>query len=279
MSCSARMPRACCSRAGALLRKPLGRSLPAGDTHRKRPPRRCAFRPSMDEKSVRAGRACRRATPGATARGRNPLRSRFARVRFAPPCGSDRPARTAAQGPRKSFASTTAIVASLEARANNRLRTSTRAGCAPVGAPRTRRADDGSVRRMARRLHRQDCRCERRRRPEGRATGMWRVMRASSPQAQGCAFGDPRRPLANPEHRDVLRTGSRGGLLFDDFLLAKQEKVTRAPGRGAEQDRDVAWHYARNQDRNVIPPMLRIDPLPSEGDIRARERLRTVVAP
>jgi len=91
----------------------------------------------------------------------------------------------------------------------------TRAGCAPIGAPRTRRADDGKVRRMAHR------KC------------------ASSPQAHGRAVGEPRRPLANLEHMDVLKTCSRGGLLFGDFLLAKQEKVTRAPGRGAEQDRDV----------------------------------------
>src|SRR6185312_15488513 len=58
------------------------------------------FRPSMDEKSDRAGRACRRAIHGAAASGRNPLR---------PPCGPDRPALTAAQGPRKSSASRSAI--------------------------------------------------------------------------------------------------------------------------------------------------------------------------
>jgi hypothetical protein len=174
---------------------------------RERPPRYCVFRPSMDEKSVRSGRACRRAVPGAAASGRNPLR---------PPCGPDRPALTAAQGPRKSFASLTAILASFEARFSGLPCTSMRAGSAPNGAPRTRRAGDGKVRRMARR------------------------MRASSPQAQGCAFGEPRRPHAHPEHRDVLRTGSRGGLLFGDFLLAMHVKVTRSPGRGAEQDMEVA---------------------------------------
>jgi hypothetical protein len=56
-------------------------------------------------------------------------------------------------------------------------------------------------------------------------------MCASSPQAQGCAVGEPRRPLANPEHMDVRRARPRGGLLFGDFLLATQEKVTRAVGR------------------------------------------------
>ena len=85
----------------------------------------------------------------------------------------------------------------------------------PSRAPRTRRANDGKVRRMAHR------KC------------------ASSPLAQGCAFGEPRRPLANPEHMDVLRTCSRGGLLYGDFLLTTQEKVTRAPGMGTEKNRDA----------------------------------------
>jgi hypothetical protein len=186
---------------------------------RERPPRCCVFRPSMDEKSVRAGRACRRAVPGAAASGRNPLR---------PPFGPFRPALTAAQGP--DSASMTAIVASFEARFSGLPCPIMRAGSAPNGAPRTRRADGGKARRVAHR------RC------------------ASSPQAQGCAFGEPRRPRANPEHRDVLRTCSRGGLLFTpgilpsalraafgvlarsrrasgDFLLARQEKVA-APRQG-----------------------------------------------
>ena len=103
------------------------------------------------------------------------------------------------------------------------LRAHTRAGSAAIGAPRTRRADDGGARRVAHR------RC------------------ASSPRAQGCAVGEPRRPGANPQHRDVRRTCSRGGLLFGDFLLATQEKVTRAPGRGAEKDMDVATRSARHR--------------------------------
>ena len=69
---------------------------------RERPPRCRAFRPFMAEKSVRSGRACRRAIHGAAASGRHPLR---------PPCGPDRPARTAAQGPRTSPAWMTAILA------------------------------------------------------------------------------------------------------------------------------------------------------------------------
>src|SRR6185437_4199818 len=172
---------------------------------KRRPPRCCVFRPSMDEKSVRAGRACRRAFHGAAASGRNPLR---------PPCGPFRPALTAAQGPRKSAASRSAILASSEASTNNLLRPARRARRAPFGAPRTLRVDDGSVRRMARRT------------------------RASSPQAHGCAFGEPRRPRAHPEHMDVLRTCPRGGLSLGNFSLAKQREVTRAPERGAEKDRD-----------------------------------------
>ena len=58
---------------------------------KRRPPRCCAFRPSMDERYARPDRACRRAFHGAAASGRNPLR---------PPCGPDRPCLTAAQGPR-----------------------------------------------------------------------------------------------------------------------------------------------------------------------------------
>ena len=69
-----------------------------------------------------------------------------------------------------------------------------------TGAPRTRRADDGKVRRMARR------------------------MRASSPQAHGCAFGEPRRPRAHPEHTDVLRTCSRGGLSLATFSWRRKRK-------------------------------------------------------
>ena len=61
---------------------------------KERPPRCCVFRPSMDEKCVRAGRACRRAFHGATASGRNPLR---------PPYGPSRPVLTAAQGPQIRF--------------------------------------------------------------------------------------------------------------------------------------------------------------------------------
>src|SRR5574337_1417017 len=40
---------------------------------------------------------------------------------------------------------------------------------------------------------------------------------------------------------DARRARPRGGLLFGDFLLATQEKVTRAPGRRAEKDRDVEF--------------------------------------
>src|SRR6185437_5672248 len=74
--------------------------------------------------------------------------------------------------------------------------------------------------------------------------------------------------------RDVLRTGSRGGLSLGDFSLANQREVTRAPRRGAEQDRDVVSTRARDvtHDRNVIPPMLRIDPPRSEGGARALHR-------
>ena len=89
-----------------------------------------------------------------------------------------------------------------------------------TGAPRTRRADDGNARRVAHRT------C------------------ASSPQAHGWAVGEPRRPRANPQRRDARRACSRGGLLFGNFLLATQEKVTRAPRRRAEKDMDVEVRLA-----------------------------------
>ncbi|WIG56634.1 MAG: hypothetical protein OJF61_002422 [Rhodanobacteraceae bacterium] len=56
----------------------------------------------------------------------------------------------------------------------------------------------------------------------------------------------------------------RGGLSLGDFSLAKQREVTRAPGRGAEKDKDVG-----------IPPPLRGDPLRSEGGVPAPEPSRT----
>src|SRR6185437_11425817 len=93
-------------------------------------------------------------------------------------------------------------------------------------------------------------------------------MCASSPQAQGCAFGGPRRPFAHPEHMDVLRTCSRGGLLFGDFLLAMQEKVTRAPGRRAEKDMDVEFEAARVKSRARTvphPPFGHLPPQAGEG--------------
>lgn len=76
------------------------------------------------------------------------------------------------------------------------------------------------------------------------------------------------------------KTQHRGGLLFGDFLLAKQEKVTRARGTRTEKDMDVAKKTsparggARNRGGNVIPPRLRrsrcarvrfAPPLPGEG--------------
>jgi hypothetical protein len=151
----------------------------------------------MDEKSVRAGRACRRAILGAAASGRNPLR---------PPCGPDRPTRTAAQGPRKKLC----FDGGHRGLARSEIQLLASPACArrmrAEWGPRMRRALGGNARRVAHR------KC------------------ASSPQAQGCAVGAPRRARADPQHMDVRRAHPRGGLLFGDFLLATQEKVTRAPG-------------------------------------------------
>ena len=51
---------------------------------------------------------------------------------------------------------------------------------------------------------------------------------------------------------DGRKAQHRGGLLFGDFLLATQEKVTRARGRRAERDTDVGLPlYARSVRRMV----------------------------
>ena len=53
-------------------------------------------------------------------------------------------------------------------------------------------------------------------------------MRARSWYAHGCASHEPRTALANSE-RVARRARHRGCILFGDFLLGKQEKVTRSP--------------------------------------------------
>src|SRR6185437_10015241 len=70
---------------------------------------------------------------------------------------------------------------------------------------------------------------------DGKVRRMAHRMCASSPKARGCAFGEPRRPLANPEHMDVLRTCSRGGLSLGHLSLATQRKVARPLGSGRKK--------------------------------------------
>jgi hypothetical protein len=57
---------------------------------------------------------------------------------------------------------------------------------------------------------------------------------------QGCAVHEHPRAYAYPERRDARRARTRGGLLFGYFLLATQEKVTRAARRA---DRKL-WLFA-----------------------------------
>src|SRR5690348_2870150 len=74
------------------------------------------------------------------------------------------------------------------------------------GAPRARRAVDGKVRRMARR------------------------MRASSPQAQGCAVGEPRR---RSRTRSTWMCGGRVrgvAFLWATFLWPRKERWLARPG-------------------------------------------------
>ncbi|WP_347259887.1 hypothetical protein [Rudaea sp.] len=62
------------------------------------------------------------------------------------------------------------------------------------------------------------------------------TMRASSLQAQGCAFNELRHGLAHPK-REARRARHPGRILFGSFLLCGQEKGTRAPdARGKAKD-------------------------------------------
>jgi hypothetical protein len=172
---------------------------------RERPPRCCVFRPSMDEKSVRVGQACRRAIPGAAASGRNPLR---------PPSGPSRPALTTAQGPRKSFDSMAAILASLKARSSELLR--------PLSAQDARRK--GPLERGGRRTEKS----------EGWPAGCGPVRRRHMDV-----------PSANPGGRSrILSTGMCSGRVrgvafsLVTFSWPSKRKLP-APWDGAEKDRDV----------------------------------------
>ena len=96
-------------------------------------------------------------------------------------------------------------------------------------------------------------------RPAGRAQGI----ALAWPPRHGRRLGQARSRRTYFSTKEGRKAWRRGGLLFGDFLLAAQEKVTRARGTRTEQDRDV------------IPPMLRIDPLPAEGGVFAHETSRT----
>src|SRR6185437_6103643 len=72
-------------------------------------------------------------------------------------------------------------------------------------------------------------------RPVGRA--QWIAL--TWPPRHGWRVGQARPHRTNFSAMDGRKAWRRGGFLFGDFLLATQEKVTRAPGRRAEKDRDV----------------------------------------
>jgi hypothetical protein len=154
--------------------------------------------------------------------------------------GPDRPALTAAQGPQLRFDDGHRGL--VRSKIEQTALSITRAGCVPNGAPRMRRAVGGNARRVAHR------KC------------------ASSPQAHGCAAVEPRRARANPQHMDVRRAHPRGGLSLGHLSLTTQRKVARPPGRRTKKNRDV------------IPPKLRIDPLPLDGGVLVRETPRTAGA-
>ncbi len=70
--------------------------------------------------------------------------------------------------------------------------------------------------------------------------GLLAGMPAMFVTVQGCTVHEHPRAHANPERRDARRARTRGGLLFGYFLLATQEKVTRAARRA---DRKL-WLFA-----------------------------------
>ena len=76
---------------------------------------------------------------------------------------------------------------------------------------------------------------------------MARRTRASSLSAQGCAVSEP--PQRTRAVGGSIADRALGGaLLFGYFLLGKQEKVTRSPGRASEKHRDVR-RVSRNTPR------------------------------
>jgi hypothetical protein len=64
--------------------------------------------------------------------------------------------------------------------------------------------------------------------------------------APGTARRQARPARTDFSSMDGRKTQHRGGLSLGDFSLAKQREVTRAPGRGAEQDRDVNASEAKD---------------------------------
>ena len=82
--------------------------------------------------------------------------------------------------------------------------------------------------------------------------------------APGMARRQARPARSDFSSTDGRKTQHRGGLLFGNFLLATQEKVTRPPGRRTEKDRDVELETSRE-----YVPSPGASPLPAEEGNRA----------
>src|SRR6185437_10810620 len=74
---------------------------------------------------------------------------------------------------------------------------------------------------------------------DGKRRSGQRALRDAEVRAGRAQNGAPVPARTHFSSMDGRKTQRRGGLLFGDFLLATQEKVTRAPGRRAGKDKDV----------------------------------------
>ncbi len=88
---------------------------------------------------------------------------------------------------------------------------------------------------------------------------------ASSPQAQGCACGEPRRLLAQPEHMDVLRRVRGVAFLLVTSLWPSKEKSPARPG-GARKKTGRRIRAPREWRSRVASPSALRARSPASGD-------------
>ena len=92
---------------------------------------------------------------------------------------------------------------------------------------------------------------------DGRRRSGQHALRDAEVRAGRAQNGAPVPARTHFSSMDGRKTQRRGGLLFGDFLLATQEKVTRAPGKRAEKDMMSCIRYKQRQDGFRIPRYAR----------------------